>query len=609
MSGARRPSRRRRTSDRVRAAAAPRSRVRGGIPPGTRGPDRRFYITADRCLAECFRSSPVQATSAGDHRFDDRLDDFSAAGLRARVALARRHLLLLRRFDPATLSPAVRVDRELLMNDAEAAVFAIRDLQSHRRDPQCYLDVIGYGLLYLTLGETGSPPGADRLRGLRGRLQAIPALLAAARRHLRRPGRVVTEQSIRTAAGTLAFLERGLPSLWADRPRLRPGMERARARAAEAMRRFHRWLQTDLLPRSTGDWRLGESLWTRKLRLTLGSSMAPATILARAEELLASLRDRMLQLAEPLHDRLLPGHRHPERGEERIDVLVREVLDLVARRHSTRASLLDDTRSAVAEIKGFLRRADIVRLPPDDDPLVIEPTPGFLDGTAVAFFNPPPSLEPHLKKSFWISSVPRGRDPEGDRAMEESFFREYNHHALKCLTIHEAFPGHYVQYWHALGSPLATIYKKIFSSGTFAEGWAVLAERLVFEAGFAADEAATRLVHLKQMLRVPINALLDARLHTAPMSDAEADRWALELMTRRGFQEEAEARGKLRRAKVTSVQLSTYFVGYLELSDLLEEVRARDGARFNLRAFTDRLLSFGTIPPASVRALLLQPRG
>src|SRR5262249_28479150 len=158
-----------------------------------------------------------------------------------------------------------------------------------------------------------------------------------------------------------------------------------------------------------------------------------------------------------------------------------------------------------------------------------------------------------------------------DRALEESYLREYNDYALQGLTIHEAFPGHYVQYWHALRSPIATVYKKLFSSGTFAEGWAVLAERLMFESGYAESEPENFLIHLKQALRVPLNAILDARLHTTEMSDDEADRFALDLLQTMGFQEEAEARGKLRRAKVSSTQLSTYFVGYIELSDLLRE--------------------------------------
>ncbi|HYV86260.1 MAG TPA: DUF885 family protein, partial [Patescibacteria group bacterium] len=209
-----------------------------------------------------------------------------------------------------------------------------------------------------------------------------------------------------------------------------------------------------------------------------------------------------------------------------------------------------------------------------------------------------------LKKSFWISSLPRGGSPEADRAIEESFLREYNDYALEGLAIHEAFPGHYVQYWHALKSPLATVYKKIFSSGTFAEGWAVLAENLMYDTGYAKEQPENMLIHLKHGLRAPLNALLDARFHASGENEAELDRWALDLMRRTGFQEEAETKGKLRRAKVTSTQLSTYFVGLVEMTRMVDDARRSAGSGFKQRAFFDRLLSYGTIPPRDVRALL-----
>jgi uncharacterized protein (DUF885 family) len=189
----------------------------------------------------------------------------------------------------------------------------------------------------------------------------------------------------------------------------------------------------------------------------------------------------------------------------------------------------------------------------------------------------------------------------------ESFFREYNDYGLQSLIVHEAFPGHYVQAWYALKSPMATIYKKVFASGTFAEGWAVLAEEEMFTNGFAEGDPANYLVHKKFDLRVPMNALLDSKMHTAGMSEEETDRWAMDLMIRLGFQEEAEARGKLRRAKITATQLSTYFVGFTELNDLLADVKAREGEKFSLKRFNERLLGFGTIPPRDARRLMLAP--
>ena len=583
------------------------ARIPGGIPPGAAGADLEFYRRADGYLADLFDAFPSAATAAGYHHHDRRLDDWSAGGVRAKVAMARGHRATLAAVDAARLSPGARVDLGILRADTDATLLSLEELRPHERDPQFFVDLLGNAILYLTLLDADSPAWPERLEGLRGRLEAVPDFLSAARATLDRPARVVTEMVSQTNAGNLRFLTDQLPRLFDKAPGMAPALREANGRAIAAMQEFQAFVETDLLPRSTGDWRLGGALWEKKLRLTLQSEMDAATIARRAEAAIASLRRRMLEIAEPLHARLFPGHAHAETGDALVNIIVGEVIEAVSERRPARATLFETVRRAVERIKGFLRERDLVTLPPEDDRLAIEPTPGFLDGMAVAFFNPPPTLEPKLKKSFWISSVPRGGSPEEDALIEASFLREYNDYALHGLAIHEAFPGHYVQYWHAYRSPIATLYKKVFSSGTFAEGWAVLAERLMFEAGYGAEDPAFLLMHLKHGLRAPINALIDARLHTGDEPDEEVDRFTLDLLRRTGFQEETEARGKLRRAKVTSTQLSTYFVGLLEMQALRDDALRAAGPGASAKAVTDRLLSFGTIPPRDVRALMELP--
>jgi uncharacterized protein (DUF885 family) len=586
------------------AEGQPPSQFPGGIPAGAVGPDLEFYRVADRYLDDSMRAYPTMATMVGYHEYDGLLEDLSAGGIEGKLALLTRYRAELLAIDPGRLSTSARIDHHLVMTDVETTILSLTDLRPFEHDPQSYVDLLGNATLYLTLQEEDSPVWPERLEALLLRMQQIPRFLDAARSNLRNPPRVMTDLALHTNAGSIGFFEKVAPPLFAKAPKIRLRLESESARAIDALRKFQSWLEEELAPRSRGDWRLGKELWTKKLRYTLQSYLTPDEILRRAQEQLEIDRRRMLEVAAPLHAEFHPGHRHAEKGDDLINVIVREVLDQVIRRHSTPDTLFRDTRRAIDRIKAFIRERDLIGLPPDDDNFVVEPTPGFMDGVAVAFFNPPPILEPDLKKSFWISSAPRGGSEEKDRALEESFLREYNDYALQGLTIHEAFPGHYVQYWYSLRSPIATVYKKIFSSGTFAEGWAVLAEKLMFENGYAASEPENLLVHLKQTLRVPLNAILDARLHTTEMSDEEADRFGMDLLKRLGFQEEAEARGKLRRAKVSSTQLSTYFVGTLELSDILREARGRAGDRFRLRAFNERLLSFGTIPPRDVRELL-----
>jgi len=575
-------------------------------PPSSAHPRtarERFDLLARDYLAEALRLQPTLASSLGFHPHDGELEDLSPAGLTSAVAsLQRFQSRLEREVDPGSLDLSRRIDHRLLLEDVTASRFRLEELQSHRWDPSVYNEILGYSTLFLTLLPDGAPEWPDRLASLTSRLRRFPDLLSAARENLSEPSRVHVDYVIGANRANIAFLEASLPALAGRVPALRGELLAAGNIALQATRDYQTWLEQDLRSRAGRRWRLGRELWERKLRFTLQSDLSPDAIWRRAEQGLRAEREAMLEIAEPLHARYFPTHSHDETGEARIDRIVSEVIARISDQHSQPATILADVERWVRKIKTFLRGADLVTLPPESDAFVLEPTPGFLDGLAVAFFNPPPAFEPHLKKSFWISSV-EGKPEEFVR----SYLREYNDCALQNLTIHEAFPGHYVQFWHALNSPVASIYKKVFASSTFAEGWAVWAEKLVYAAGYADGEPENLLIHKKMQLRTYINAMLDQRFHVASpqeVPDEELEDWALDLMCRQGFQEEAEATGKMRRAKVSSTQLSTYFAGYLEISDLAEAARRAAGPAFRPRAFHDRLLSFGTIPPREVRRLL-----
>ncbi|MGD8376802.1 MAG: DUF885 domain-containing protein [Acidobacteriota bacterium] len=555
-------------------------------------------------LDASLRLQPTRASSLGYHACDGLLEDMSEAGLREAAGTFQRFRARMEGIDPKRLDLRRRIDHALLLHDIRYNLFLLEKLQPHRWDPSIVNDILGYSTLFLTLLPSGAPEWAERLQSLCERMAGYPRLLDQAREVLSDPSRIHVEFVVGANQANIRFFEETVPQLAERAPHLRGDLERGAAGAIAALRRYQRWLEEDLLPRAQRGWRLGRALWEEKLRFTLESDLSPESIRERAEAALREERAAMLAIAEPLHEKLYPGHTHPERGEARIDVIVPEVIARVSESHSRPDRIYEDVQRWLEKIRRFLAQHPLVTLPPPSDPFVVEPTPGFLNGLAVAFFNPPPAFEPHLKKSFWISSV-EGK-PEG---FVESFLREYNDYALQDLTVHEAFPGHYVQFWHALGSPVASIYQKVYASSTFAEGWAVLAEKTVYDAGYADGEPENLLIHKKMQLRTYINALLDQRFHVTPegeASDDELDAWAMDLMCRAGFQERAEAEGKIRRAKVSSTQLSTYFVGFLELDAIREQARRTAGDAFDLQVFHDKLLSYGTIPPRRVRMLLQQ---
>jgi uncharacterized protein (DUF885 family) len=212
----------------------------------------------------------------------------------------------------------------------------------------------------------------------------------------------------------------------------------------------------------------------------------------------------------------------------------------------------------------------------------------------VAYCDSPGPLDRELDTFYAISPIPADWTEE----QTKSFLSEYNSHMLYELSIHEAMPGHYLQIWHSNKHPSVT--RAVLGSGTFVEGWACYAEDLMIEQGFGADNPLRRLTNLKMRLRSVTNAILDQGVHVEGWDEATA----MKFMTQEAFQEEREAAGKWTRARVSSGQLSTYFVGWGEHHALRKDAEAKEGASFGLKKYHDAALSHGSPPARFVRQLM-----
>jgi uncharacterized protein (DUF885 family) len=228
------------------------------------------------------------------------------------------------------------------------------------------------------------------------------------------------------------------------------------------------------------------------------------------------------------------------------------------------------------------------------EPLEIILMPEFQRGVAVAYCDSPGPLDKGQRTFYAVSPIPS----EWTDAQVDSFLREYNTRSIANLTIHEAMPGHYLQLAHSNRHP--SVLRAMLGSGPFVEGWAVYAERVMQEQGFRGGDPLMQLVRLKWYLRSITNAIMDSAIHVDGMTRDEA----MQLMVDTGFQEEREAAGKWVRAQLTSAQLSTYFVGYQEHSDMRAEAERRAGAKFDIKAYHDQVLSYGSPPVRLVRALV-----
>jgi uncharacterized protein (DUF885 family) len=537
-------------------------------------PTPAFARRIDAFLAEFFQLNPIHATAAGMHAYDAEWPDLTEAGRSERLAFAQRWQAELAGYVDDDLSRDERVDRDLLLAELDGIRFAETELRQEAWDPLEWVYVLGGGIFPLIAREFA--PLADRLASAAGRLEGIRGVVEAARTELvGLPDRPVsafhTETALKQLPGIAELADdavnagRAASSTDPEVAAILPRVEAASADAKAALADLEAHLREFVLPRAEGEGRLGAALFTTKMRHTIkDAELTPTRILARAEQEYEAVRAEMIRLAKDLWPTWGGGTEAPADD----GALVRAVLDAIAAEHPPAADLLDWCRTELGRIEAFCRERDLVGLA--DDPLEIRWTPVFLRAFGGAMLDTPGPLDKGQKAFFAITPVPEDWSPE----QVESYLREDNDRMLRVLTIHEAVPGHYLQGSYANRNP--SIVRGIFWSGVYAEGWAVYVTQVMMDVGYGADDPALLLVHWKFYLRAAINAIIDVRIHAGeahggPMTEDEA----VQLMVEGGFQEEAEARNKYNRARLSSTQLSTYFVGSMAMWELEVAVRRR----------------------------------
>jgi uncharacterized protein (DUF885 family) len=565
-------------------------------PPPPPTPDEQFEELANRYLREFPGKSPSAATALGDHRFDDKLDDVSAAAWEDRAAFADAYLSRLELFTPARLTRANQVDLLLLRHDLEYGRWRIRTLAEWRWNPLVYTRIAGDSLYNLLARDFAPLP--ERLQHIGARLDELPRFLAQVREVLEpaRVPKVHAETAVRQNAGLVSLLDEEIArQISTLSPEQQERMRASIAKARSALSQHQIWLEKRLTPEAKGEFRLGAELYDRKLSFALFTPLSRTDIRQRAEADLAATRAAMYAIARDV----LKGQRNAPATPENPSAAqqqraIKAALELAYSEKPPRDGVLDAARAALIDTTGFVRAKNLVSVP--DEPLEIIEMPEFQQGVALAYCDSPGPLEARGQKTFYaVSPIPA----KWTRAQTESFLREYNSRSIRNLTIHEAMPGHYLQRAHSnrYPSPL----RAVLWSSPFTEGWAVYTEKLMVDQGYMDGDPLMRLIQLKWYLRGVVNALLDQAVHVDGISrDA-----AMKLMTEAGFQEEREAAGKWTRAQLTSAQLPVYFVGAQEHFQLRAEAERLAGAKFNLREYHDKVLSFGSPPVRFARALLL----
>ena len=558
-------------------------------------PKESFSKLAEEFIYTSLANSPSTATQVGYHRhgsieLDSLLDDYSPAALeKQRRWYQDLRLRLHRTQNDARMTADDHADLDIIEDQISLALLELQSIQDYRHDPTMYVELVGNALYAPFVLEYANKD--KRYEHIINRLKGVPRFLGQARLNLRSAPEIWTRVAIAENEGNLALIDKELRDQTPQN--LRQRYDEAAKAALETILSFNHFLETDLIRRSY-DWRLGHDKYTQKFRYTIATDQSIEQVLAAAEREMEQTRDEMYQLALKLTN--------AQSVSSNQNSVIKRALNQIAAKHASPEAYFADARRDLAEARQFAREKDLLTLPANDNLQVIE-TPEFMRGIySVGGFNPAPALEPHLGAFYWLTPLP----PTLSKESIESKLREYNYYGLKILTIHEAMPGHYVQFEYAnqVQPPLRRILRGVFGNGPYVEGWAVYATDLLLEQGYLNHSPELRLTFLKHHLRVLANTILDVRLQTKGMTDQEA----LDLMINDAFQEREEATGKLRRAKLSSTQLPTYYVGFSDWRRLRDRVREAKGAAFSLKEFHESALRAGAVPlPVLSRLLTGKP--
>ena len=554
--------------------------------------DARFETFKTRFIADLWREDPGFASAVGYHKYDSLLVIPDSLQRRRAAAFGEKNLKALAAFPFDSLAPANQIDHHLLANYLRGARWQDDTLRAWQWNPAAYNLGAGIGDLL-----NGRHFRLDRrLRNISDQLNHATEYYAAAKNNLRRPTEEHTRLAIKQNQGGLAVLG---PAL-ADSVRRSglSGREKKQltdriATARLAIGSYVAFLRTDVLgAHRFRSFRIGKALFDKKFAYDIQSRFSADEVYGQAQKHKAELLRDMGRRAARLFPKYLPGQPAPADTLR----LIRAVIDQLTRKHAPRDGFVDAVKRQIPVLVAFVNDHKLLTQDPSK-PLVVRETPLYMRGSgAGASVSAPGPYDKGANTYYNVEPLPS----TWTTAQAESYLREYNDYTLQILNIHEAIPGHYTQLVYANRSP--SLVKSIFGNGAMIEGWAVYAERMMLEQGYGQNTDEMWLLWDKWNLRVTLNTVLDHAVQV----DNIAEKDAVALLEREGFQEQAEAEGKWLRATLSQVQLSSYFAGYTEIYALRDELKRKEGKNFDLKAFHERFLSYGSAPVKYIRELMLR---
>ncbi len=548
------------------------------------GSSPQFDKIVDDYFAARFEYRPSEGTAAGLHEFDHRLEDLSqerAIGRIEELVQLKRRLAALKRdmaAQKAKLPDDDEIDLIFLQWQVEAELIDLNVIREWARNPMGYTGLPG-SAVDLLIKRDFAPP-AERLRAVISREKRIPAVFEAARKNLKEPPREFTDLAIRMAKGSLGFFE-GPVAAWAAEAagqdkKLVTEFQEWNARVIAAFREFAAWLETDLKPRSKGQFAIGTDLFLAKLKAEEMVDLSLDKLLARGEANLEKDYQAFVATAKRIDPNKSPA----------------DVMKSLSEQHPTAEDLIPSVRRSIEAARQYLIDHGIVTVPSEVRPNIEETPPYARSGSFASMDTPGPYEARATQAFYYVTPV----EKDWDAKHVEEHLRLYNPPVVAMINVHEAYPGHYLQFLYAKRFP--TKVRKLLYCGTNAEGWAHYCEQMMVDEGFGGGDPKVRLAQLQEALLRDCRYVVGIKLHTQGWTVEQGAK----LFVDKAFQEPANAYEEARRGAYNPTYLY-YTYGKLEIQQLRDDFRTRKGG--TLRDFHDAFVAQGGLPLPLVRRILL----
>ena len=530
------------------------------------------------------KNNPDWALALGNHEFDDVIEIPSRETQYRKENIYKSLLDSLNKYDWKKISPENSIDARMMISFLEEYDWRIHEFKSYEWNPAEYNVGEGFDLVL------GNPkrPLDGKLLTVSDRLNYVPAYYITAKSNIHRPTKEHTQLAILQNQGTLEMFEKNIPDSIAQ-SRLSDGekeeLNTRLAAAVVSLREFISFLndiskQMDADSTYAKSFRIGKAMYEKKFRYEMQSCFSVDQIYQMALDHKKEVHEKMTALTKELWKKYFGEAVMPSDLSA-----VKMMIDTLSLQHCTADSFISTIRNQIPELESFIRKKDLLTLDATK-PLIVRETPQYMRGSgAGASINAPGPFDKNASTFYNVTPLDN-YTPE----KAESYLREYNNWILQILNIHEAIPGHYAQLVYSnKGSDLI---KSLLQNNAMIEGWAVYGERMMLEEGYGNNSPEMWLMYYKWHLRSTVNTILDYSIHCLDLSEQDA----LSLMINEGFQTEAEAHSKWRRATLSQIQLLCYFTGFTEIYLLRDQMKKEKGNDFNLKSFHEKFLSYGSVP-------------